>query len=217
MDWQFYGPDAVLIRFADRPGEPALQRSRALMAELDRKPPTGLLEFVPAFTTLLLEFDPAVSQEIPRAMPELIRQLERAAQHPLSEPKLHEIPVTYDGSDLERVAKTNALTIEQVCSLHSKPVYHVYFLGFAPGFPYLGELDARLHTPRLPSPRPRVLAGSVAIGGEHTGIYSVATAGGWNIIGRTSATLFDPAAGESEMFLLRPGDRIRFVPGGKES
>jgi inhibitor of KinA len=120
--------------------------------------------------------------------------------------------VRYDGSDLERVAQANQLSVAQLCELHAAPVYKVYMLGFAPGFPYLGDLDPRLHTPRLPAPRARVAAGSVAIGGEHTGIYSVETPGGWNIIGRTPVKLFDPAREDEAMFLLRAGDRVKFVP-----
>jgi inhibitor of KinA len=85
-------------------------------------------------------------------------------------------------------------------------------LGFAPGFPYLGDLDARLHTRRLASPRPRVAAGSVGIGGEHTGIYSVQSPAGWNIIGHTPAKLFDSNADGAAMFFLRQGDRVKFVP-----
>jgi KipI family sensor histidine kinase inhibitor len=90
-------------------------------------------------------------------------------------------------------------------------------LGFSPGFPYLGDLDPRLHTPRLASPRAKVRAGSVAIGGEHTGIYTVESPGGWNIIGHTPLKIFDPARGASErneraMFFLKHGDRVKFVP-----
>src|SRR5436309_25603 len=133
---------------------------------------------------------------------------------------LKEIPVRYDGPDLARVAQAHGLKIEQVGKLHSAPIYKVYLLGFAPGFPYLGELDKRLHTPRLPSPRTRVPAGSVAIGGEHTGIYPTETPGGWNIIGHTTVKLFDPtaagSAGENEaMFFLKAGDRVKFVPADR--
>ena len=87
-------------------------------------------------------------------------------------------------------------------------------LGFAPGFPYLGGLNPRLHTPRLAAPRARVPAGAVAIGGEHTGIYSVESPGGWNIIGHTSVKLFDPTRKNEAMFRLRPGDRVKFVREG---
>ena len=104
------------------------------------------------------------------------------------------------------------MTARDVAELHSSTLYKVYLLGFSPGFPYLGDLDSRLHTPRLPSPRTRVPAGTVAIGGEHTGIYSVEGPGGWNIIGHTKVKLFDPSSDGPEMSLLRQGDRVRFVP-----
>jgi len=122
-----------------------------------------------------------------------------------------EIPVIYNGVDLERIAELRQLTMREVVELHSATIYKVYMLGFSPGFPYLGDLDARLHTPRLPSPRTRVPAGAVAIGGEHTGIYSVEGPGGWNIIGHTKIKLFDPGRDGAGMFLLRQGDRLRFA------
>jgi len=108
----------------------------------------------------------------------------------------------------------HGLTTSEVIDLHSAPVYKVYLLGFSPGFPYLGELNERLHTPRLTTPRARITAGSVAIGGEHTGVYSVDSPGGWNVIGHTSVPMFVPAVGDAaeEMFFLRPGDRVKFVP-----
>jgi inhibitor of KinA len=214
MHWQFYGPDAVLLRFADALGEEAFQRSRSLAAELERQPPPGLIEFVPAFTTVLLEFDS--DHPIAEIMPELIERLQRALAQPLPPGKLHRLPVVYDGEDLDRVAKAHHLSTEEVCALHAKPIYNVCFLGFAPGFPYLASLDPRLHTERLPSPRPRIIAGSIAIGGQHTGIYPVETAAGWNIIGHTTVALFDATAEESEMFLLHAGDRVQFVPENKK-
>jgi inhibitor of KinA len=233
MEWRVYGPDAVLLRFADSVGDEAFERSRALVAELERHPPPDLLDFAPAFTTLLMEFDPAAGLDLSAVMPDILKRLEKAATQPLPPAKLHEISVSYNGPDLEQVAAAHQLTTTEVVRLHAEPIYNVYFLGFAPGFPYLGDLDRRLHTPRLPSPRPHVPAGSVAIGGEHTGIYSVETPGGWNIIGHTSVALFDssphpspipcrPGAptrpraltprDDSAMFLLRPGDRVKFIP-----
>src|SRR4051812_27706284 len=210
MQWQFYGSNAVLVQFADDVGEGAFQRGRSIALELEQRPPPGLVEFVPAFTTVLLEFDQQTSN-IAEFMPDLIDRLQEAASRALPPAKLHLIPVVYDGEDLARVAQAHGLSLEEVCVLHSEPIYNVCFLGFAPGFPYLGPLNPRLHTDRLSSPRTRVLAGSVAIGGQHTGIYSVETAAGWNIIGHTSVELFDPAADESEMFFLRAGDRVQFV------
>ena len=222
MEWQFYGRDAVLIRFAERIGDEAFGRSRALIQELESRPPPGMVEFAPAFTTLLLEFDPEAELEIADMMPELLNRLQQAATKEVPPATLHEIPLVYNGPDLERVAQTNHLTIETVCRLHSDPEYKVYFLGFAPGFPYLGDLDTRLRTPRLASPRLRVPPGSVAIGGEHTGIYPLETPGGWNIIGHTAVSLFDLSRkedheDEANVFLLRPGDRVKFIPAAIET
>ena len=216
MEWRFYGPDAVLIQFAQRVGDEAFERSRALVAELERHPPAGLIEFVPAFTTLLLEFDAAVATDLNATVSELVNRLTKVATQPLPQARLHEIPVVYDGADLERVAKAHQISPEEVCRLHREPVYKVYCLGFAPGFPYLGDLNPRLHTARLATPRTRIPAGAVAIGGEHTGIYPVASPGGWNIIGHTDVALFDPSRRDEQhddaaAFLLRAGDRVKFV------
>jgi len=220
MQWRFYGPDAVLIRFAERVGDEAFERSRALIAQLESNPPPGLIEFLPAFTTLLLEFDPALAPDLKEIVSGWINRFGALAAHPLPQAKLHEIPVVYDGPDLDRVAEAHKLSVEEVCRLHSEPVYKVYFLGFAPGFPYLGDLDPRLHTPRLAVPRTRIPVGSVAIGGEHTGIYPVESPGGWNIIGHTAVALFDPSRrvsehGEAGAFLLRAGDRVKFLPAAQ--
>jgi KipI family sensor histidine kinase inhibitor len=213
MKWIAYGPDAWLLQFAERVGDEAFRRSRAITAELDRRPPPELLEYVPAFNTILLEFRAGTGTSVDRKA--LAARLQKAMAARLPEKPAHRLPVIYDGPDLERVAQHNGLTVEQVWARHAAVVYKVYALGFAPGFPYLGDLDPRLHTPRLPSPRPQVPAGSVAIGGEHTGIYSIDTPGGWNIIGRTTVKLFDPGNERlpgGGVFLLQPGDRVKFVP-----
>jgi inhibitor of KinA len=197
---QPYGPNAVLITFADKPGDETFARGRALAQALERNPPAGLVEFVPAFTTMLLEFE--------RDIPEL-SFLEHVSAGELPPAPIKEIPVVYEGPDLQRVAEHNQLSIEEVRQRHAAVTYKVYMLGFSPGFPYLGDLDNRLHTPRLATPRTRVPAGSVAIGGQHTGIYPSETPGGWNIIGHTRVKIFDRA---NMTFLLEPGDRVRFIP-----
>jgi inhibitor of KinA len=215
MDWISYGPHAVLLKFAGAVGEEAFARCQAVVAELEQNPPIGLIEFVQGFTTMLLEFDPSIVPDPASIAPELAAKLEGLPVVELPPTPVLEIPVAYDGPDLDRVAKLRDLTRREVCELHSTQIYRVYLLGFSPGFPYLGDLDPRLHTPRLPSPRPKVRAGSVAIGGEHTGIYSVESPGGWNVIGHTPEKIFDPARKGSEeldMFLLKPGDRVKFVP-----
>ena len=210
MNWVRYGPNAVLFRFAERGGDEAFARGCAIAAELNRNPPAGMAEFVPAFTTVLVTFETA--EQALAAAADLARTLERCAAKTVERKDVKEIPVVYDGADLGRVAEAHGLTVEQVAEIHSAPTYKVCMLGFSPGFPYLGDLDARLHTPRLPSPRTRVAGGSVAIGGSHTGIYSVDGPGGWNIIGRTTARLFDATMEGEEMFLLRHGDSVKFVP-----
>ena len=124
-----------------------------------------------------------------------------------------EIPVVYGtaaGPDLGEVARHAGLTEKQVVELHSSADYVVWFLGFQPGFPYRGGLPEQLATPRRAEPRLQVPAGSVGIGGSQTGIYPLATPGGWQLIGHTSLPLFDPA--RDEPVLLRPGDTVRFIP-----
>ena len=216
MNWVSYGPNSLLFRFAEHVGEEALARQRGIVTDLERQAPAGLVEFVPAFTTILLEFDPKIVPEPKQLAEELLSRFEAASQTRWQAAPVQEIPVRYDGEDLEGVAQRAALAVEQVCELHCAPVYRVYMLGFSPGFPYLGDLDPRLHTPRLASPRAKVRAGSVAIGGEHTGIYTVDGPGGWNIIGHTPLRIFDPSRlapmrPEEGMFCLNPGDRVKFV------
>ncbi|MDT0174593.1 5-oxoprolinase subunit PxpB [Enterobacter sp. BRE11] len=127
--------------------------------------------------------------------------------------RLVEIPVVYGkaaGPDLQVVADHAAMTPKQVVELHSSTDYMVYFIGFQPGFPYLGGLDSRLHTPRRAEPRVSVPAGSVGIGGSQTGVYPLASPGGWQLLGQTPVALFNPR--QQPPTLLRPGDSVRFVP-----
>jgi 5-oxoprolinase (ATP-hydrolysing) subunit B len=125
----------------------------------------------------------------------------------------HVIPVRYDGPDLEDVARRTGLAVADVIARHSARTYTVYFLGFVPGWAYLGELDPRLVVPRRTEPRARVPAGSVAIAGAQTGVYPYTIPGGWHLIGRTSVGLFDPMRDPPAVFAA--GDRVRFVPGGE--
>lgn len=129
-----------------------------------------------------------------------------------SEGRMVEIPVVYGGSagpDLDNVARHTGLSTREVIERHSSAEYVVYFLGFLPGFAYMGGLDASLATPRHTTPRVSIPAGSVGIGGEQTGIYPMASPGGWQLIGRTALQLFDPS--QQPPTLLRPGDRVRFT------
>jgi len=172
----------------------------------------GVTNVHPAYASILIDFDPlAVS---PRDMEFVVTRLyAQAAAAPLPEPRMVEIPVAYGGEygpDLEAVAVLTGHTPEEVIALHSGAEYLVYFLGFSPGFPYLGGLPEAIAAPRLETPRKRVPAGSVAIGGRQTGVYPLASPGGWRIIGCTPLQLFRPDA--DPPVLLQMGDHVRFVP-----
>ena len=208
-----FGPDALLVRFAAQGEAAAFGRGQALLRHVEERPPPGLLEATPGFTTLLLEFEPG-SRPDPKVLAVTLESVARSAKSDPAPPRSIELPVVYDGPDLERIAKTSRLTVDKVIRLHAEVTYRVHLLGFAPGFPYLAGLHRKLHTPRLDTPRPTVPAGSVAIGGEHTGVYPLATAGGWNLIGRTVFRAINPAAariGDPAAFFFRPGDAVRFV------
>lgn len=212
-----YGPDAWLLRFAETPGEAAFNRARWLLQQLETDPPDGLLEYVPGYTTLLLEFTSPESAMSARTgwIKDLLKRSKQAPNSSfVLDPVLHEIPVHYDGPDLQRIADHAGIGIDEVIHRHTTPTYRVALIGFAPGFPYLDGLDPTLVTPRLETPRPRIRAGSVAIGGEHAGIYPTAGPGGWNIVGHTDVALFDLQRGKTAaaMCFLHPGDQLRFVP-----
>ncbi len=177
----------------------------------------ALLDITPAYATLLLEFDPATLDPAGAelAVREALRALDAVSP---SAPKAAstrfvEIPACYApecAPDIAQVAGLHGLTTHQVATLHAGAEYTVAFIGFSPGFPYLVGLPDRLATPRLSAPRPRVPAGSIAIGGDQAGIYPSATPGGWRLIGRTPLRLFDPA--REPPSLLTIGDRVRFTP-----
>ncbi|MCW5559460.1 MAG: 5-oxoprolinase subunit PxpB, partial [Verrucomicrobiae bacterium] len=215
LEWSQSGPLALRVRFASGVDDAAFQTGRVLAAALESHfHSAGLdVEFVPAFTTLLLiPADAAVKarvMEVLSALPWPPVPGDEEIQG-----RRIELEVGYDGKDLSHVAAYAGVSETEVVALHSAPEYRVHCLGFSPGFPYLGGLNPRLRTPRLPSPRPRVPAGSVAIGGEQTGVYSVDGPGGWNLIGWTPEPIFRPWANAlSDIFLMHPGDRVRFRPG----
>lgn len=211
------GDRALLLEFGDRIDADLSARIAAAAQRLRASPPPGVLDIVPAYTTLTLHYDPAKigAGAIPyEALAEQIESWLREETHIEPSPgRLVKIPVCYGngfGEDLDDVAGTHGLTAEQVIALHSGAEYRVHMLGFVPGFAYLGGLDPRLATPRHATPRPRVPAGSVAIGGEQAGVYPLETPGGWQIIGRTPLKLFTPEI--DPPCVLNAGDTVRFVP-----
>jgi inhibitor of KinA len=183
-----------------------------LLRWFEQNPVPGILNLHPAYCSLLVAFDPLrINHEtLKQHVQHAIARLETVS---LPAPRTVEIPVSYGGDagpDLTDVAALHDLTPQQVIEIHSAATYIVYFLGFVPGFAYLGGLDASIATPRLTTPRRRVPAGSVAIGGNQTGVYPFETPGGWRLIGRTAVEMFSTQRDESS--LLRIGDRVRFVP-----
>jgi KipI family sensor histidine kinase inhibitor len=168
---------------------------------------------IPAYATVLVPIDPrAKADEIAAHLEDMVSAAE-ARTEPPPPPRRHEIPTRYggeDGPDLDELAAMHGLRPADVVELHASVDYRVYMLGFAPGFAYLGRVPAEIAAPRRPTPRQRVAAGSVAIARDQTGIYPFETPAGWNVIGRTALTLWDPTADPPALFA--PGDSVRFVP-----
>ena len=199
-----YGDRALLIDVPDLTGVHTLD------AALRRDPPDGLVDLVPAARSLLLTF--ATAEHARRAGPSVVRAASTQHSDAAEEHPLVEIPTRYDGADLDDVAAITGLPVAEVVRRHSAVTYTVSFMGFAPGFGYLGPLDERLHVPRLRTPRTRVPGGSVAIAGDSTAVYPSDSPGGWRLLGSTEVVLFDPAAAHPS--LLATGTRVRFVPVG---
>jgi KipI family sensor histidine kinase inhibitor len=183
-----------------------------LLRLLESEPVEGVRNLHPAYCSLLVKFDPLklAHNELETILGSYLNRLEEIR---LPEPRQVEIPVSYGGEfgpDLADVARLHGISAAQVVELHSAAEYFVYFLGFVPGFAYLGGLPEALVTSRLDVPRKKVPAGSVAIGGSHTGVYPFSTPGGWRLIGRTPAAMFQPET--SDMSRLSIGDRVHFKP-----
>ena len=203
---------SLLIYFGEQITLNAHENIRKLLLLLEREPIAGIRNLHPAYCSVLVKFDPLKWRH--KQLEESLKQyLGRLEDVTLPDPGQVEIPVCYGGEhgpDLIDVSKIHSMTPAQVIELHSSITYVVYFLGFVPGFAYLGELPEALVTPRLPTPRRNVPPGSVGIAGRQTGVYPVATPGGWRLLGRTPLSMFRP---EQDGFsLLSIGDRVRFAP-----
>jgi KipI family sensor histidine kinase inhibitor len=202
---------SFLAEFPETSGEGTNRSAVALADRLARKAPQGLLDAIPGATTLFVLFDPGIIER-----EKLVRRLRRLAEEAGTAPRetrRFRIPVAYGGEfgpDLPALASHRGISAEELARRHAGADYTVAFLGFSPGFAYLTGLPPELSAPRRDSPRTRVPAGSLAIGGDYTAIYPAETPGGWMLIGRSPVRLFDPAAHPPA--LLRPGDRVFFQP-----
>ncbi len=214
------GDRAVMITLGATIDQATHRRVRAVCARLDERPAPGMIEYVPAFTSVVVHYDPARVGEgdgshpaapytrMVAALDELLVGVEEGASLPA--PTV-EIPVCYGGElgpDLDEVARVHGLSADDVIRMHTEGDYLVYMVGFMPGFAYLGGLPEVLVTPRRAVPRTRVPAGAVGIGGSQTGVYPMESPGGWNLIGRTPRQIFLPA--QEPPTLLRMGDHVRF-------
>jgi KipI family sensor histidine kinase inhibitor len=202
--------DNALVTEMPPPATLGCQERIWAMAERAREWPQ-VIEVVPGMNNLTVVFDPLLGDAV--ALQGLLERAWTASARTKNAGALIEIPVQYGGRhgpDLAEVAAHADMTQKQVVELHAATEYVVFFLGFQPGFAYLGGLDPALHTPRRAEPRVAVPAGSVAIGGEQTGVYPAVSPGGWQLIGHTSITLFDPDRNPPST--LQSGDRVRFVP-----
>jgi inhibitor of KinA len=212
----FMGDRGLLLEFGDEISLEINAKVRRMALAIQKEAVGGIVETVPTYRSLLIIYHPLI---LP--LDELKRRVlwieERLHDFPLPEPKLIKIPAVYGGAygpDMEGVAQHCGISKEEVIRLHCSKPYFIYMIGFMPGYPYMGELPEALIMPRLKTPRLSVPKGSVAIAQKQTGIYSMESPGGWQIIGRTPVELFDPA--REPPSLLQMGDLVQFYPISEE-
>jgi len=210
------GDASLLVEFG-KEINPEINRKIAATVQLMREQHIeGVVDVIPSFCALLINYDPRVIgyEEIKGRIRDLLKlEIKAGAERK----KIFEIPVCYGGDfgpDIQTIAEHAGLTEQEVIDIHSSRDYLIYMLGFLPGFCYLGGLDERIFTPRLASPRIKIDAGSVGIGGSQTGIYPLDSPGGWQLMGKTPVKTYDP---DREIpILVEAGDYIRFVPIDEE-
>ncbi|MQR88781.1 5-oxoprolinase subunit PxpB [Bacillus megaterium] len=224
------GDSALVITFGDSIQYDIHKQIKTCKDSIELNPFPGFVECVPAFTNLTIFYNPleVVAAVKKKEKKEFVSPFEvvssiiqRKLENEQTEKELNHrtvsIPVCYGGEygpDLEYVARHHNLTTEEVISIHSEGEYLAYMIGFAPGFPFLGGLSERIATPRRPSPRTSIPAGSVGIAGMQTGVYPISTPGGWQLIGQTPVKLFLPE--QNPPSLLQAGDIVKFEPISKE-
>ncbi len=207
-----FGESGLLIILGDEIDFEVNQQVHFLKEWIRNSGIEGVNELIPAYASLLIEFDPYII-DANLIRDRVVEGISQTQQVIYRSNQTIEIPTIYGGEygpDLEFVASFTKLSASEVIRLHSEVEYTVIMMGFSPGFPYLGGMNPILAVPRLSSPRMRVPAGSVGIAGKQTGIYPSDSAGGWQLIGWTPVKLFNPVS--EPHFLLKPGDRLRFQP-----
>ena len=210
------GDSAVCVEFGNEISPEINRKIRAFKIALEKEQIEGIVETVPTYRSLLVVYEPETVSfgELTKRFGEVMKHIGSVQVPP---PTVVEIPVLYGGEmgpDLEYLADHNHMTPDEVIRLHTSEEYLIYMLGFIAGFPYLGGMNKKIATPRLKSPRVKIEGGSVGIAGEQTGIYPVASPGGWQLIGRTPVKLYD--ADREKPVLLEAGQYIKFRPVTEE-
>lgn len=204
------GDSSVLVRFGEQISEKLNRKVIAFQRNLEMKKIHGIIETVPAYASLLINYNPIILsyKDIFHKIQEILKEPDTEIS---SKSRIITISVCYDksfGTDLQEVSKHTGLPVSEIIKIHTASTYLVFMLGFVPGFPYLGEIDPRIACPRKTTPRQVVPEGSVGLAGRQTGIYPIESPGGWQIIGRTPMKIFNP--GNENIFPIKAGDRIRF-------
>jgi len=205
------GENSLIIYFADKPSATISTEIATTVKKLKTYLGATLIDLVPSYASLLVIFDPFKTdhQSVRIAINTAIKKINNTPK--TSSGSLVTLPVYYSsesGPDLQRVADTAGLTVEEVIAIHQQSEYRVYAIGFAPGFAYLGEVDPRIATPRLATPRQQVPRGAVAIADRQTAVYPAQSPGGWNLIGLCPQLMFDPKSSPSMPVAV--GDLVRF-------
>ncbi len=206
------GDRALTVEFGNEIDEHINARLMSFIKVLSNEKIKGVEEFVPSFRAVLIHYNPGVLS-FADMKERIFDALKRPVSESIRKKRIVKIPVCYEGEcapDIDFVASHAGLSKEEVIKIHTQKPYLIYMLGFQPGFPYLGGLDERIHTPRLSSPRLKLEAGSVGIGGKQTGLYPMESPGGWQIIGLTPVRCYNP---EKERAIpYSAGDYIQFYP-----
>lgn len=204
-----FGDHGIIVTFGREPSEDLSKIIRNFCFHLEEENIDGIIEWVPTYLSVTIYYNPYnITYKELKSFIEKI--LTYSFEEQSFQKRIVHIPVCYEefGVDLETVAHYHQLTTDEVITLHTEPTYFVYMLGFAPGFPYLGGLNPKIATPRKTTPRLKVEAGSVGIAGKQTGIYTIDSPGGWQIIGRTPLSLYDPK--NENPVLLNAFDYLKF-------
>jgi inhibitor of KinA len=211
---QYYplGDNAIVIQLGNEISESIQHHISSICSFLEDYSFEGLIEYVPAFTSITIFYDALVTDYggVQSLLEEMLQEIMEGIEE--QEAPIVEIPVLYGGTqgpDLSYVAAHAGVSEAEVIALHTAGEYLVYMIGFAPGFPYLGGLNEKLAAPRKETPRGKIAAGAVGIAGAQTGIYPIETPGGWQIIGQTPLKLFDVE--RQPPALLKAGNKLRFV------